>query len=1044
MKKLILSFLMTFGLYTIVLAQNRTITGTVTGKDDGMPLPGVSIKVNGSSAGTTTNARGTFSISLPASATSLNFSYLGYITQTVTVGGSNVLNVVLLNDSKSLQEVTITSALGIVRTERSIGTAQQSLKGADLTTTKQVDLGTALAGKIAGVQILGGSGAKFGEAKIRIRGISSIDGGRDPLFVVDGVVVPSTSINMDDVEDLTVLKGPAATSLYGQRGDAGVVVIKSKGASKNGLGIDINHSTTIERVATLPKYQNEYGGGASQTWNTFVYNPAVDAPALAGMNGARYYNYGVDESWGPKFDGKPYAPWYAWNPYDPDYGKTQAYVAQPDNVRDFYNTGVQNNSNIAISQSGEKFSGRASYTNINQTGVSPNTKMDQNRVSLNGVYNPTKNLTITSNVNFNVINYFNRPLEGYGTQTTGSFSQWFHRDTEIAKLRNYRNPDGTFTTWNISGPRDLAPKYWDNPYVEAYENTATANSSRVFGFMAASYKILPELTVDFTAKGNYSSAIQESQVASGTLNLEKYTNNQFRTRENNFVLDATYKKTVGDFSFNAAAYGELRINKDTELNSSTAGGFTVPDYYNIGASKDRPVVTSNVFDKKVKSIYGFVSTGYKNFLFLDLNIRNDWSSSLPKNNNSYLYGGGSLSFVFTDLIPKNNILSFGKVNVSAGRTGSDIDPYKILQTYSSNGFYGTNPTLTVPNQIPNGNLKPALSDAYEAGLELRFINNRLRFNFNYYNRSSKDQIISLSLPSTTGFSTALVNAGEIKSNGIEFSLGGTPIKTKDVTWDINANFARGRNKIVSLYPGLDNFPFDSFGYTGTPRINVERRVGQQWGEIVTTGIKRDANGTALIDDDGFPILEDNHNLGTFVPDLTGGLTTSVTYKQFTFGASMDFQIGGKLFSVSRGNTFGSGLAEETAGLNDKGNPKRDDPANGGGILIPGVRASDGQPNTTYIGAQDYYEGYIPYAWEEQTYKATYVKLRELSIGYALPVKFASKIKAQRATVSLVCRNPWLIYTAVPGIDPSESAGSWIEGAQLPGTRSIGVNLKVSF
>ena len=1043
MKKLILSLFVVLLVAVAAVAQNRTITGTVTGKDDGLPLPGVTVRARGTSVGTTTGSNGTFSISVPSNVNSLDFSYLGYLQQTVTITGTN-LNVSLASDSRELTEVVITSALGIQRTERSLGTAQQSLKGSELTQTKQPDLGTALAGKIAGVQVLGGSGARFGTSSIRVRGISSVDGGRDALYVVDGVVVPSTSVNMDDVEDLTVLKGPAATSLYGQRGDAGVVVIKTKRALRSGLGIEVNHTTTFERVATLPKYQNEYGGGASQNWNTFVYNAATDDPALAGMNGSRYYDYSVDESWGPKFDGQPYAPWYAWNKFDPQYAQQQAWVAQPDNVRDFYDTGIQNNSNIAISQASDKFNGRASYTNINQTGVSPNTKMDQNRVSVNTSFMPTSKLTFNSQVNFNVINYFNRPVEGYGNQTTGSFSQWFHRDLEIDKLKNFRNPDGTFTTWNISSPRNLNPKYWDNPYVESELNTAQNNSSRVFGLMSASYKIIPELSVDFTAKGNYSSAYTTSRVASGTLNLESYASGQSRSRENNFVLDALFNKKFGLFGLNAGAFGELRINRDEQINSATAGGFTVPDYYSVAASKDRPSATSAIFNKKVRSVYGFVSTSYNNLLFLDLNVRNDWSSSLPVANNSYLYGGASLAFVFTDLLPKNDILSFGKATVSAGRTGSDIDPYNIYQTYQTNGFYGNFPTLTVPNQIPNENLKPALSDAYEAGIELRFIKDRLRFNFNYYNRSSKDQIIALSLPGSTGFSTALVNAGEIKSHGIEFSLGGTPIRTKEVTWDINANFARGKNKIVELYPGLDNFPYGSFGYTGTPRINVERRVGQEWGEIVTTGIKRNADGVALIDDDGFPILEDNHNLGSFVPDLTGGLTTSVTYKQFTVGASMDFQIGGKLFSVTRGNTFGSGLAAETAGLNEKGNPKRDDPSTGGGILIPGVRESDGQPNTNYIGAQDYYEGYIPYAWEEQTYKATYVKLREVSIGYTLPASFASKIKASRASLTLVARNPWLIYTAIPGIDPSESAGNWMEGGQLPGTRTIGLNLKVTF
>lgn len=1027
------------------IAQERTITGTVSSNEDGLPIAGATVKVKESpsiSVGTLTD--GKFVIKVPTGGKTLLISYLGFVTKEVIITTSATVDVRLAPDTKLLGEVVVTSALGVTRSERSVGTAQQSLKSDDLTQARQADLNTAIAGKIAGVQVLGGSGARFGTSSIRIRGINSIAGGSDPLFVVDGVVVPSTSVNLDDVEDLTVLKGPAATSLYGQRGDQGVVVIKSKLPTKKGFGINFNHSTTFENVALLPEYQNEYGGGASQSWSTFVYNPATDPAALSAMNGARHYNYSVDESWGPKFDGKPYAPYYVWNKFDSQYASQVPYVAQPDNVRDFYETGVENNTNIAFSQASEKFSARVSYTHMNRTGVSPNSNMDANRLSFNGTFTPISKLKIAANVNYNVINFFNRPAEGYGTQTSGQFNQWFHRDVNMDKLRNYKNPDGTYTSWNIISPRNSAPKYWDNPFTEAYENTASTNSSRIFGFLQATYKLLPELSIEFAAKGNYAGSRGESQVASGTLGLERYATNQSRTRENNYVVNALFKKEAGEFSFNAGAYGELRIDYSDNINANTVGGFTVPNYYSLAASKDRPALASAIFNKKVRSVYGFGSIGFKNFLFLDLNIRNDWSSSLPNSNNSYLYGGGSLSFVFTDLFAKNDILSFGKASFAFGRTGSDIGPYNIYQVYNSAGFYGTLPSLTIPNQIPNENLKPALSDAMEAGLELKFLKNRLRFNANYFDRVSKDQILAVTLPSTTGFSTALINAGEVSSTGFEFSLGGTPIKSKDFNWDLNANFATSKNKIVELYPGVDNFQFGSFGFVGTPLIRVERRVGKAWGEIVTGAIKRDANGNNLIDDDGFPIIEEGQNYGTFVPKLTGGLTSSFTYKGFTAGFSMDFQIGGKLFSVTEGNLEGSGLAKITAGLNDKGNPKRDAVANGGGILIPGLRASDGKANTTYIDPQDYYEGHIPYAWGERTHDATYLKLREVSLGYNLPVSIVSKLKAQSASLSLTARNPWLIYTKIKGIDPSESAGNWNEGGQLPGTRTIGLNLKITF
>jgi TonB-linked SusC/RagA family outer membrane protein len=1051
MKKLVLSLFILCTLTISAFAQDRTISGTVTSSEDGLPIPGATVKVKENpSVSVGTSPDGKFSIKVPANSKTLIISYLGFTTKEVAITASGVVNARLDTDTQLLGEVVVTSALGVTRTERSVGTAQQSLKGADITQARQADLNTAIAGKIAGVQVLGGSGARFGTSAIRIRGINGIGsstagiGGSDPLFVVDGVVVPSTSVNMDDVEDLTVLKGPAATSLYGQRGDQGVVVIKSKSPSKKGFGIDVSHSTTVENVALLPEYQNEYGGGGSPTFSKFVYNAATDAPALAVMNGARWHDYQTDVSWGPKFDGLPHAPWYAWNKFDPQYATQVPYVAQPDNVRDFYETGIENNTNVAFSQATDKFSARVSYTNLNRSGVSPNTNMDANRLSFNGTFTPIAKLKIASNVNYNVINYFNRPAEGYGTQTTGQFSQWFHRDLEVDKLKNYRNPDGSFTSWNITSPRNTAPKYWDNPYVEAYENTANSNSSRIFGFMQASYNILPELTLDFAAKGNYSFGRGESRVASGTLNLERYATNQTRTRENNYVIDAMFKKEAGEFSFNAGAYGELRINNEERITANTVGGFTVPNYYSLAASKDRPTLTSFISNKKVRSLYAFGSIGFKNYLFLDLNIRNDWSSSLPKDNNSYLYGGGSLAFVFTDILPKSDFFSFGKATFAFGRTGSDIDPYNIYQVYNSAGFYGTQPSLTIPNQIPNEALKPALSDALEAGIELKFLKNRLRFNANYFQRTSKDQILSVTLPSTTGFSSALINAGEVSSKGFEFTLGGTPVKTNDFTWDLNANFATNRNKIVELYPGVDNFQFASFAYSGTQPIRVERRVGKSWGELVTAGIKRDANGVAAIDDDGFPIIEQGHNLGSFVPDLTGGFTSTFNYKSFTAGFSMDFQIGGKLFSVTEGNLNGSGLSPKTAGLNDKGNPKRDAVADGGGILIPGIRESDGKPNTTYIDVRDYYEGHIPYAWEEATYDATYLKLREVSLGYNLPISLVSKFKAQRATISLIARNPWLMYSKIKGIDPSESAGSWTEGSQLPGTRTIGLNLKITF
>ncbi|MBB6128151.1 carboxypeptidase-like regulatory domain-containing protein [Mucilaginibacter lappiensis] len=346
---------------TQLFAQSRTITGTVTAKEDGLPLPGVTVKVKGTSAGTQTGVNGKFSLNAPPNAILL-FSFIGYTTQDVHAGAGNELNVVLVSSSKGLNEVIVT-ALGISRQQKSLGYAAQAVKGDDLTVTKQSDLNTALAGKIAGVQVLGGSGAKFGTSTIRIRGVNSLSGG-NPIYIVNGVVTDPNAVNNDDIESLTVLKGPAATALYGQRASEGAVVITLKKGVDKGVGVSFNQSTTFEKVYQLPAYQNEYGGGTSINWNTYTYQPGVSPTTNANFNGVKYYNYGVDESWGPKLDGTLYAPWYFWDPTNPGYGKLKPFVAQPNNVRDFYNTGVTYNTNAAFSKAADNYNFRVSYTNI--------------------------------------------------------------------------------------------------------------------------------------------------------------------------------------------------------------------------------------------------------------------------------------------------------------------------------------------------------------------------------------------------------------------------------------------------------------------------------------------------------------------------------------------------------------------------------------------------------------------------------------------------------------------------------------------------------
>ncbi|TWR28304.1 SusC/RagA family TonB-linked outer membrane protein [Mucilaginibacter achroorhodeus] len=1061
------TLLLIFFLFNVAVAaaQNSTVTGTVTAAADKGILPGVSVRVKGSQAGTVTDANGRYSISVPSSSSVLVFSFVGFAPQEVAVGGRSTVNVALAESSQQLGEVIVT-ALGISRSEKSVGYAAQQIKGENLTMTRQQDFNTSLAGKVSGVQILGGSGAKFGASTIRIRGINSLQGG-NPIYVVNGVITDPNAINNDDVETLTVLKGPAATALYGQRASEGAVVITLKRGSKKGIGVTVNQTTTLERVYTLPQYQNEYGGGTSQTWNVYNYK-AGDPDYLKGFNGIKYYNYSVDESWGPKMDGTPYAPWYFWDPSNPDFGKLKPFVAQPNNIRDFYQTGVTTNNNVAFAKAGDDYNTRISYTNLNRTGVSPNTKQRRNNLSFNGDVKLTDKLTVSANINVFQENLKNVPTEGYGTQTAGSFNQWFHRDLEMDKLKNYRRPDGTYTTWNITSPTDLTPKYWDNPYTEAYVNTSEANSNRLYGNVTAAYNFRKDLKLSVIARGDYLNRDANSRVGSYTLNPDSYSENTYQYKEYDYVASLEYDHMFGkDLSFRAGAYAESRQDVTKYLFSATNGGLSVPELYTVGNSLDRPSTTSLHSNKVVNSAYGYTSFGYKQFLYLDLNIRNDVSSALPSNHNSYWYGGASGSFVFTEsgLIPKNDVLSFGKIRASVAKLGSDLDPYQIYQTYTLSSVpYGSSPVQFVPNTLPNGNLRPTLSTSYELGTELHFLRgDRIRLDFNYYHRNTKDQILNLPVNGNTGYSAITINAGSIVNQGIEISLGGTPVKTSDVTYDLNFNIAFNRNKVVQLYPGfntLRNSPEGSggatisgyqaagatgFGFVGSPSFSVNSVVGQPYGQLIGSGFQRDKSGNIVVDADGYPERNDNVNLGNILPKFTGGFTNNINIKGVNVGFSLDYQYGGKFVSVTQQNLAGSGLAMSTIGNNENGVPRRNAPAAGGGTLVKGVH-EDGTPNTTYVDTRTLNEQVYSQIWEQYTYDATYIKLREVSVGYNLPKRWFGRFPLQSARFSIVAQNPWLIYTKarVKGIDPSQLQTSFYEGGQLPATRTIGFNLNLNF
>ena len=1030
-----------------LFAQDQMVSGKVTA-DDGSTLPGVNITVRGTTRGTSTDAEGNFKISA-ANGSKLVFSFIGFVNQEATVGTKNVLNIQMVPDASQLQEVVVT-ALGISRDKKALNYSVQEIKGDKLTAARDANVANALAGKIAGVQVLGQSAAKFGAPTIRIRGINSLTGG-DPLYVVDGTPTDINQVNMDDVESLSVLKGPSATALYGNRASGGVVVITTKKAKPGEAKLDINHSTTLDLVGSLPKYQDEYGGGYSQDWETFAFNPAIHPADWKSFDGQKILDYSADESWGPKLDGSPHRSAFSWQP-GAEFGQLTPFSPQPNNVRNFFEKPISNNTNIAFSKGGDNFQSRVSYTHIATNGIIPNSKQTRDFISAKNTITLLKNLTANFNINYTSTRGTNIPADDYGSsgsvlggfnQTIGSLNQWFQRQLKIEDLKNYKNPDGTFRSWNIGGPLDPKPKYWDSPYTQMYESTNSRLDTRLFGDFGLTYQFSKYLKGSAVVRRDQRQFNQEGRVAFGTLNaggLGAYSNNVVNSRENNYEALLSFNKDFGGLSVVANAGGNIRYNLSEVFFQATSGGLTSPGFYNILASKDRPSVSNGRFERRVNSLYGNVSLGYKDLVFVEASLRNDWSSTLPTANNSYLYPSLSAGLILTELLPKSPVLSYAKIRAGYAQVGTDVDPYQINQTYATGNAFGANATQFLPNLLSNSNLKPGLSSSYEAGLDLKFLNNRFGLEFTWYQNDNKNQIIPLPVDPTSGYRNAIINAGLIQTSGLELHIFANPVKSENgFNWNFDINLDRNRSKVVKLAEGLTNY---QLGGPTWRTLTVNAREGEDWGLLVGKKI-RTLDGKRVVDSDGFYVVDDQKALGSVLPTFKGGFLNTFTYQNLSLRVNTDFIVGGKFFSTTRMFNAYSGLAAETAGLNELGKPKRDPVADGGGILLDAVTA-DGKPNTKRVDTQELYEDKFFGLNDQWIYDQTYIKLREVALGYNLPKAFLSRLKVKSANISFIVRNPLLIYSAVgSGLDISESETYWTEGGQLPPVRSFGVNLKLS-
>ncbi len=1046
-------------------AQEKTITGTVT--DESGPLPGVSIIIKGTTTGTETDFDGNYSIKANAG-DMLVFSFVGMTTQEKTVGAANTIEVVMQADNV-LDEVVVT-ALGVSRAKKSLGYSTQVVSGDAVSENKATNITNALAGKVAGVQVKSSSGNIGGSTKVLLRGVSSISGSNTPLYVIDGTPVSSRNfntsdqqvgaggkdfgnlsvdINPNDIESINVLKGGAATALYGSRGGNGVIMITTKKGKKGeNFSIELNSGVTFDKVYILPDYQNEYAGGYSQTLGTFNYDPNIHPASYAAFDGQNILEYGADESWGPRINGQLVRHWDSWLVDDPAFGELRPLKANPNNVRNFFETGITSTSNLALTGSSDKSMYRLSIGNNSQSGMMPNSSLQVNSVAFSGSYDFGK-LKASASINYIRTHVKGRPTTGYdfsqGKNVVTSFNQWFQRQLDINILRDkYKSSTGQPQSWNILSPINPKPAYWDNPYWILNESYEEDWRDRVYGNVNLTYKFNDHLSLSGIARSDFYNFRIEDRVATYSLVSDEY-NEQVRIgKEDNFELFLSFDKSFNDnIDIAVNLQANKRINTYNNNSGTTQGGLNVPNWFNLRASSDRPLITDYHSKKVVNSLSAFGTIGLYDLFYIDWSARNEWSSSLPKDNNSYFYPSVSGSFIFSELID-SHIISFGKLRAGWAKIRQDTDPYQLYNIYSAQNPIGSYPSFSVPNTLNNEDLKPELSEEYEVGLELKMFSNRLGLDLTYYDKVNTDLILPLDVSGTTGVTSAWINAGKMTNKGWEVALTASPVRTENFSWNIGLNWSTNENMVVELAPGIDNYLIDSWG----PSVNA--RKGEPYGSIVTDGFvyDKDGNREVFVDDDGNYLYsrESTKIVGNVTPDYVAGLNNQLRYKNLSLGFLIDMQKGGSIYSVS--NRYGdySGLNARTVGLNDKGNPIRDAIANGGGVRVDGVDSS-GKPVTGYSDAVTYFK-HLRTRRENYVYDASYIKLREVTLSYNLPKKLIANTMLDDVRLSLVGRNLWLISSNAPNIDPEATLGSGntqgFENGQIPSTRSIGFNINLKF
>ena len=1065
MKKRLTMFLAALFLCMGTAMAQTKVSGTVFSQEDGQPIIGAAVKVDGTSTGMLTDVNGRFSLTLPAGKNTITVSYLGY--ESKTLQAKNGMRVFLKSDATSLDEVVVT-AMGISRQQKTLGYSAQTLDDAELTTGKLTDVTGALAGKVAGLQINTTSSDPGQASSVIIRGISSINGNNQPLYVVDGVPLQTTtfrnmghvqamgglsSINPNDIESMTVLKGAAATALYGSRAANGVIVITTKSGKKQGernFQITYDGSVQWRNVSTLPKMQNKFGQGWNGT-QTFIENG----------------------SWGPEFDGSTQVYGPIWNHQQ----LIHKYEAVEDNIKDFFETGVSTSHSVALNgvSNDNKMTYYLSYSYSSDDGIIPHDKDTYNRntIAYRGSYDPTNWLKVSSSVNFAKTK----------TNTVGSYQGAsmidgvleFPRDISLYDRRNlntaFDTPEAWYTPYGITNP------YW------AIENNYDHNDSKqFFGKIQADIKPIKQVTLTYRFGFDYTD--YDYKQGEPKINLDDaLINNDYGYAPSNmnqagYVYNRYLRKYELNHDFLASFAdkyldGKLDVNVNVGVNmnerySTVIVGqtdeLTFDNFWDLSNGATKTTLEEAQSKRRLVGLFGDVTIGWDDMIYLGFTARNDWSSTLPLEKNSFFYPGATLSWIFTKLIPENKILNFGKIRLAYGKTGNDAEPYYIYPNFeqgTARAYYGldvakfpmngTN-SFQATTRIGSNSLKPEMTTEFEIGTNLSFLDNRINIDFAYYNRTTDDQIFSLPVDPASGYTTMVTNFGKVRNKGIELLVNLTPIRTKDFRWEIGFNFAKNKNEVVSLPESLEGGKVNIYSFSaGNDAVYMYAEQGKPMGEFYTYLPTYTPDGQIIVDANGQPVLTSEvKDTGKNVnADWTGGVTTAFSYKGFTLSGALDIRKGGYMFSRSKNLAQFVGSAEATL-YNDR-RP----------FVIPNSVVDNGDgtysENTTpiYRNNSSYQNWFNNFGANEggefYLIDRSYVKLRNITLAYTLPKSIVSKIYLSDVTLSLFCNNVFT-WTAKGNkyVDPEGStvgndlSGMFGELYVNPACRMFGFNVGLKF